>query len=64
MPAERTIKLGLPQLREHLSPGRRMALKPLSKAESRRCFQQPNREFDALERRLAGLPSPPPEVES
>ncbi len=31
-------------------------LKPLSKAESRRCYQQPNREFDALEHHLASLP--------
>jgi hypothetical protein len=31
-------------------------LKPLSKAESRRCYKQPNPEFDALEHHLAGLP--------
>jgi hypothetical protein len=38
-------------------------LKPLSKAESRRCYQQTNPEFDALEHHLASLPCPPPEPE-
>jgi hypothetical protein len=38
-------------------------LKPLSRAESRRCYQQPNREFDALEHHLAGLPSPLPDAD-
>jgi hypothetical protein len=36
---------------------------PLSKAESRRCYRQPNHEFDALEHHLASLPSPPPDAE-
>jgi hypothetical protein len=41
------MKPGLPKLREQLSPDPRQNLKPLSKAESRRCHQRPNREFDA-----------------
>jgi hypothetical protein len=58
-----SMKLGLPKLREQLSPGPLKNLQPLSSAESRRCYRQPNREFDALEHHLAGLPSPPPEAE-
>jgi hypothetical protein len=58
-----SMKLGLPKLREQLSPDPRQNLKPLSKAESRRCYQQPNREFDALEHHLASLPSPLPDAE-
>jgi hypothetical protein len=58
-----SMKLGLPKLREQLSPASSKKLKPLSKAESRRCFQQPNAEFDELEHHLASLPSPPPEAE-
>jgi hypothetical protein len=58
-----SMKLGLPKLREQLSPDPLKNLKPLSRAESRRCYQQPNPEFDALEHHLASLPSPPPEVE-
>ncbi len=55
-----SMKLGLPKLREQLAAESPRKLKPLSKAESRRCYQQPNREFDALEHHLARLPSPPP----
>ncbi len=58
-----SMKLGLPKLREQLSCDRPKDSKPLSKAESRRCYQQPNREFDALEHHLAGLPSPSPDAE-
>jgi hypothetical protein len=58
-----SMKLGLPKLREHLSPDSLRNLKPLSKAEARRCYRQPNREFDALEHHLASLPSPPPDAE-
>ncbi|MGD0813052.1 MAG: hypothetical protein ABSA83_05570 [Verrucomicrobiota bacterium] len=58
-----SMKLGLPRLRDQLSPDPLRNLKPLSRAESRRCYQHPNREFDALEHHLAGLPSPPPEAE-
>ena len=58
-----SMKLGLPRLREQLAPEPPKNLKPLSKAESRRCYQQPNHEFDALEHHLASLPSPPPDAE-
>jgi len=58
-----SMKLGLPKLREQLSPNPLKNLKPLSRAESRRCFQQPNGEFDALEHHLASLPFPPPDAE-
>ena len=58
-----SMKLGLPKLREQLSPDPLRKLKPLSKAESRRCYQRPNPEFDELEHHLASLPSPHPEVE-
>ncbi|HZM04884.1 MAG TPA: hypothetical protein VFC44_17935 [Candidatus Saccharimonadales bacterium] len=58
-----SMKLGLPKLREQLSPDPVRNLKPLSKAESRRCDQRPNREFDALEHHLASLPCPVPEAE-
>jgi hypothetical protein len=58
-----SMKLGLPKLREQLSPDPLRNLKPLSKAESRRCYQRPNREFDSVEHHLAGLPSPPPDSE-
>jgi hypothetical protein len=58
-----SMKLGLPKLRDQLSPDPLRNLKPLSRAESRRCYQQPNREFDALEHHLASLPSPLPDAE-
>ncbi len=58
-----SMKLGLPKLRRQLSTDPLKNLKPLSRAESRRCYRQPNREFDALEHHLAGLPSPPPDAE-
>ena len=58
-----SMKLGLPKLREQLSPDPLKNLKPLSKTEARRCYQKPNLEFDALEHHLAGLPSPPPDME-
>jgi hypothetical protein len=35
-------------------------LKPLTKEEARRCWGVPNKEFDALESHMAGLPSAPP----
>jgi|SRR5580658_8910607 hypothetical protein len=56
------IRLPLPKLRRRLSPVPLKNLKPLWRAESRRCHQQPKRDFDALEHHLAGLPSPLPEV--
>jgi len=58
-----SVDLGLPRLREQLSTAPLKDLKPLSRAESRRCYQQPNPEFDELEHHLASLPSPPPEAE-
>ena len=58
-----SMKLGLPKLRDQLSPDPPKNLKPLSRAESRRCYRQPNREFDALEHHLAGLPCSPPDAE-
>jgi hypothetical protein len=58
-----SMKLGLPKLREQLAPEPPKKLNPLSKAESRRCYQRPNREFDSVEHHLAGLPSPPPDPE-
>jgi hypothetical protein len=58
-----SMKLGLPKLREQLSPDPLKNLKPLTEAESRRCFSRPNREFDALEHHLAGLPCPLPDPE-
>jgi len=58
-----SMKLGLPKLREQLSTNSLTNVKPLSKAESRRCYQQPNHEFDALEHHLASLPSPLPDSE-
>jgi hypothetical protein len=58
-----SMKLGLPKLREQLAPAPWSNPRALSSAEARRCYQQPNREFDALEHHLAGLPSPPPEPE-
>jgi hypothetical protein len=58
-----SMRLGLPKLREQLSPDPLKNSRPMSKAESRRCYGRPNPEFDALEHHLAGLPSPPPEAE-
>jgi hypothetical protein len=57
------MELGLPKLREQLSPDPLKNLKPLSRVESRRCWQRPNREFDALEHPLASLLSPIPDME-
>jgi hypothetical protein len=50
-----SMKLGLPKLREQSSPDPVKNLKPLSKAEARRCYRKPNREFDTLEHHLANL---------
>jgi hypothetical protein len=55
-----SMKMGLPKLREQLASEPARKLKPLSKAESRRCYRQPNREFDPLEHHLASPPSVPP----
>jgi hypothetical protein len=58
-----SMKLGLPKLRKRLAPAPSKNLKPLSKAEARRCYKLPNPEFDELEHHLAGLPAPPPDDE-
>ena len=58
-----SMKLRLPKLREQLTAKPQENINPLSKAESRRCYRRPNREFDALEHHLASLPSPLPDME-
>jgi len=58
-----SMKVGLPKLREQLSPNPLKGLLPLSRDEARICYGESNSEFDALEHHLAGLPLPPPEVE-
>ncbi len=58
-----SMKLGLPKLREQLCPDPLNNVKPMSKAEARRCYGRPNAEFDALEHHVAELPSPPPDME-
>jgi len=54
-----SIKLGLPRLREQLSSKQ---LKPLSKAESRDCWETADPDFDSLAAHCASLPVPPPEA--
>jgi hypothetical protein len=56
-----SMKLGLPNLVERLSPDPLKSLKPLTPAESRRCFATPDPEFDALAAHCASLPVPIPE---
>ncbi len=58
-----SMKLGLPKLREQLSPSPLKDLVPLSRDEARICYEESNSEFDALEHHVAALPSPPPELE-
>jgi hypothetical protein len=58
-----SMKLGLPKLREQLTAHPFKDLKPMSRAESQRCYHQPNQEFDELENHLASLPCPPPAME-
>ncbi len=58
-----SMKLGLPKLREQLSPSPLNGVMPLSRAEASSCYEELNSEFDALEHHLAGLPSPPLEAE-
>ncbi len=53
-----SIKLGLPKLLESLAG---KELKPLTREESRRCYEKPNPDFDALESHCASLPQPLPE---
>ncbi len=53
-----SMKLGLPRLKEQLSPHQ---LKPLTEKEGRQCWEAPNPEFDSLEHHCASLPVAPPE---
>jgi hypothetical protein len=53
-----SIRLGLPRLLNELNGH---SVKPLTEEESRRCWQTPNAEFDALESHMALLPVPRPE---
>jgi hypothetical protein len=52
---------GLPGLVQDLSPSPLKGLKPFTAEEARRCYEEPNPEFDALEHHCASLPVPPPE---
>jgi hypothetical protein len=56
-----SMKLGLPGLVTRLSPDPVKNLKPFTAAESRRCFETPDPEFDALAAHCATLPVPIPE---
>jgi hypothetical protein len=55
-----SAKIGLPKLVEDFAL---RSIKPLSPEECRRCFDQPNPEFDALEAHMATIPPPPPDFE-
>ncbi|MGP8202152.1 MAG: hypothetical protein ACLQU4_21945 [Limisphaerales bacterium] len=55
-----SIKLGLPSLVEQLTPDPLKSLKPFTAEESRRCFERPDPEFDALSAHCASLPMPLP----
>ena len=54
-----SMRLGLPKLVEDLSPLK--GLKPLTAEECRRCWEQPNPEFDEIEATMAKRHFPPPE---
>ncbi len=56
-----SIRLGLPNLVQQLTPDPIKNLKPFTAEESRRCFETPNPEFDALSAHCASLPVPIPE---
>jgi hypothetical protein len=56
-----SMKLGLPDLVERLSPDPLKNLKPFTPEESRRCFATANPEFDALAAHCAAMPVPIPE---
>jgi hypothetical protein len=60
-----SMKLGLPKLVEELSMEQMLkSLKPMTAAERRECWEEPNEEFDALEHHCATHPyqaSPPAE---
>ena len=53
-----SMKLGLPKLVEGLSMEQVLKnLQPMTPAECRECWEQPNEEFDALEHHCATHPS-------
>ena len=56
-----SIKLGLPNLVEQLTPDPIKSLKPFTAEEARRCFENSNPEFDALSAHCASLAVPIPE---
>ena len=58
------MELGLPILLEQLWVEPVAGLQPLSEEESRRCFEAPHPEFDALAAHCASLVVPTPEDES
>jgi hypothetical protein len=60
----RCVELGLPVLLEELCVEPLAGLQPLTEEESRRCFEAPHPEFDAVAAHCASLPVPIPEYES
>lgn len=65
-----SMALGAPKLRIALAAKKGgkdhsmlAGLKPLTKAQARRLYSQPNEEFDALEQHLASLPPGLPQEE-
>ena len=60
----RCIELGLPILLQQLCVEPLAGLQLLSEEESRRCFEAPHPEFDAVAAHCASLPVPIPEHES
>ena len=49
------LRAGIPVVREQLEPSPLAGLKPLTAEEARRCYEDPNPEFDALEHHCASL---------
>jgi hypothetical protein len=56
-----SIRLGLPNLVDQLTPDPVKHLKPFTAEEIRRCFETADREFDALSDYCSSLPVPRPE---
>ena len=55
-----SMKLGLPKLVEQFSVKQALgSLKPMSEAECRKCWEEPNAEFDKLEHHCADHPYQP-----
>ena len=54
-----SMRSGLPKLVEELSPLK--GFRALTAEECRRCWEQPNPEFDAVESEMAKRHFPPPE---